>query len=438
MASAVSLPKPLHSRIISGSLVLLTGSGLTMAINLGYNILVARYLGARGFGQATAMYTILVVLSALTLSFQIISAKVIAQQGTPELRTAVYRYFHRVSWICGLVVGVGLEAFQRPISNYLNLPDSGLIAIIAVGAAFYVPLGTRRGFIQGDCGFRELAFNLTLEQAGRFAGSYGLVLAGAGLTGVIVANSAAILISYFAMPIRLTGHVPNPLSRIDAAKEVTQAAVFFAGQMLICNSGIVLVNHFFVAQQAGLYAAVATVGRVIFSLSQAVVNSAFPLVAGTRAEERKDLRLIATALLLVLGMGSAISLVLWFAPAALWTRLLGAEFALAGPYGIAELLGLYAMATVIYSMGALIISFEMSYKIANTSWLQLAFSGILIAAIYEFHAMLREVVLVQLVLMVLFFLIVSVLFLSSAFSDSREESGQRARDAAPMIRPVVR
>jgi len=391
-----------------------------MAVNLGYNIVIARYLGARGFGQATAIYTLLVVLSALTLSFQIVSAKVIAQQQTAERKTAVYRYLHRVSWICGLAVGVGLEAFQRPVADYLNLPNSGLIAIMALGAMFYVPLGTRRGFIQGECGFRDFAFNLTLEQAARFALSYGLILAGGGLTAVIAANSAAILISYFAIRVRLTGRLPNPLSRSDAARELTQAAVFFAGQMLICNSGVALVKHFFLAQQAGLYAAVATVGRVIFSLSQAVVNTAFPLVAATKADERKDLRLIATCLALVLGMGAGISLLLWLAPAAAWTHLLGEGFSSAGKYGISDLMSLYAFATVIYSMAAAIISFEMAYKIGNSSWVQLAFSGILIVAIYEAHALLRGVILVQLALMAVFLATVSVPLLYSVLTDPQE------------------
>jgi O-antigen/teichoic acid export membrane protein len=85
--------------------------------------------------------------------------------------------------------------------------------------------------------------------------------------------------------------------------------------MIINNSGIVLVNHFFLAREAGFYAAVAMVGRVIFSFSQAVVNSTFPLVAGTSNEERRDLRVIATSLGLVFGVGVAISVGLCIAPA---------------------------------------------------------------------------------------------------------------------------
>ena len=113
-----------------------------------------------------------------------------------------------------------------------------------------------------------------------------------------------------------------------------QALVFFAGQVLINNCDIVLVKHFFESREAGLYAAVAMVGRVIFTFSQSVVNSMFPLVAGTGEEERRDLKVIATALLLVLGIGCSVALALRFAPAGIWTSFFGPGFAVAGTYGM--------------------------------------------------------------------------------------------------------
>jgi len=401
-------------------MVLLSGSGLTMAINLVYNIAVARFLGAKGFGHATVVYTILTLLSALTLSFQIVAAKVVAQQPTAEGKTAVYRFFHRAAWACGVLVALGLAVFQGPIADYLNLPGSSLVALISIGAGFYVPLGVRRGYIQGTCGFRALAMNMVLEQGFRLGGSLAMIYAGTGVAGVIAANSAAEVVAYFAIRIVLKGHARNPLLRSYVMRETSQATVFFAGQMLISNCGIFLVNHFFAAREAGLYAAVAMVGRVIFSFSQAVVNSTFPIVAGTGDEERRDLRVIATSLALVLGVGAAISFGLCIAPAALWTHLFGADFAIAGRYNLPYLLAIYALGTVIYSLGAVIITFEMSYKIANTSWVQLAFSGVLIGAICVFHSSLREVVLVQLALMVVLFLLVALPFLVNSLTGSRD------------------
>ncbi len=410
----------LQSRIVSGSLVLLSGSGMTSAINLVYNVVIARFLGPIGFGHATVVYTILTILSAVTLSFQIFSAKAVAQQSTPERQAAVYRAFHRSAWACGALAGLVLILFQRGVSDYLNLPGSDLIVIIAIGAAFYIPLGARRGYIQGTYGFRGLATNMVLEGAVRLGGSLLMVILGMGVRGVIEANSAAIAISYLAIFPRLKGHAPNPLRHSYVVREMMQVLNFFSGQLLINNCGIVLVIHFFSANEAGLYAAVAMVGRVIFTFSQAVVNSTFPLVAGTREEERRDLGVIATSLMMVLGTGAAIVLVLFIAPPGIWTHLFGSGFEIAGRYNIPYLMALYAIATVIYSLAAVIITFEMSYKIANTSWVQLAFSGVLIGGICAFHSSLREVILVQLGLMVLLFVLVAFPFLVNSLTDPKD------------------
>jgi O-antigen/teichoic acid export membrane protein len=402
--------KTLQARIVSGSAVLLSGSGLTTGINLAYNIVVARFLGPKGFGHATVVYTILTLISAVTLSFQIITAKVVAQQNSTESKSAVYRDFHRAAWLCGILVAFVLLLFQRAIADYLNLPDSTLVALLAIGVAFYVPLGCRRGYIQGTYGFRRLATNLVLEGAVRLVGSLALILCGLGVQGVIAANAGAVAIAYLAIAPKLAPWIPNPLRLSHALGEAFQAIVFFSGQVLINNCDIVLVKHFFAAKEAGIYAAVAMVGRVIFAFSSAVVNSMFPLVAGTRQEERKDIRIIATSLLMVLGIGFILALGLRIAPAQLWTTFFGSGFEVVGEYNLPYLLALYAITSIIYSLSVVLITFEMSYKIANTNWVQLAFSGLVIAAICFFHSSLREVILVQLILMCALLVFVAIPF----------------------------
>lgn len=408
----------LRSRIISGAIVLLSGSSLATAVNLAYNIAVARFLGPVGFGQATAVYTLLTILSAVTLSFQIVSAKSVALQASDPEKHAAYSILHKSSWACGAVVALVLLLTERPIANYLNLPNTWMIVFLAVGTAFYIPLGSRRGYVQGAFGFRRLATNLVLEGLVRLFGSLLMIFVGFGVTGVVAANAAAMVVAYLAVAPSTSSSLPSSMHLNHAAREVWQGFVFFAGQVLINNSDIVLVKHYFVAQEAGLYAAIAMVGRVIFAFSSAVVNSMFPVVAGSREEERRNLSLIATSLLLVLGVGSVFAISLRLTPASLWTRFFGANFVLPGPYGFPYLLGLYAITTVIYSLSVVIITYEMSYKIANTSWLQLAFSGAVILAIARFHDSLREVILVQLILMIALFLVLGALFLRHALRKS--------------------
>jgi O-antigen/teichoic acid export membrane protein len=406
--------KTLHARILSGSFVLLLGSGLTAGINFAYNVAVARFLGPTAFGHATVAYTLLTLMSAVTLSFQIVPAKVVAQQSTPEAKSAAYRDFHRGAWGCGLLVAFILVLFQAQVADFLKLPSPVLVVLIAVGAAFYVPLGSRRGFIQGAYGFRSLSASLVLEGLVRLFGSLLMIMLGAGVNGVVAANAAAMAVAYFAAAPKLAPPVPSHIHFRYALRESVQALVFFAGQVLINNCDIVLVKHFFSPALAGLYAAVAMVGRVIFAFSQAVVNSMFPLVAGTGDEERRDLKVIATSLLLVLSIGCSVALALRFAPASIWTSFFGPGFAVAGIYGMPYLLSLYAVTTTLYCLSVVVITYEMSYKIANTSWIQLGFSGVLVAGISVFHSSLRQVILVQLVLMGSLLILVALPFLFNA------------------------
>jgi hypothetical protein len=162
----------------------------------------------------------------------------------------------------------------------------------------------------------------------------------------------------------------------------------------------------------------------------------FPLVAGGREEERKDLTVIATSLALVLGVGSVLALGLRIAPVAVWTTFFGSGFELAGKYSLPYLLAMYAITTVIYSLSVVIITYEMSYKIANTSWVQLAFSGVLIAGICAFHSTLQQVILVQLVLMIVLFVLVAFPFLVNSLTDPKDLL--RAGNWRPLrvIRPV--
>lgn len=405
------MTKTLRDRVLSGSAVLLTGLGLVTLINFAYNIAVARFLGPTAFGHTTAVYTLLILISSVTLSFQILTAKIVAQQESLESQSAAYKGFHWRGWAAGILVGLLLLLFRHAVTDYLSLPDPMLIVLLAIGAAFYVPLGTRRGYIQGVCSFRHLAHNLVLEGLVRLGGSLLLILLGTGVRGVIAANAAAVAIAYFfAKPPRLHASTDSSHEVPVAFREGLQAAVFFAGQVVINNCDIVVVKHFFPSESAGVYAAVAMVGRVVFAFSWAVVSSMFPIVAKAGRRQQEDPEVLGTSLLLVFTICSLFVVGLWLAPGQIWAWLFGTQFGTARGADFPSLLVLYAVSASIYALSVVIIAYEMSRKIANTGWVQLLISGAVIAGIYLFHSSLAQVIWVQVVMMVFLLLCVAVPF----------------------------
>ncbi len=407
----VSNPTPaktLKSQLLGGSLTLLAGSGLVGVTNLIYNVATARLLGPTGFAHATAVYTLLMLLSAITLSFQVVCAKYVAKTSSAEDKASVFASLHQRAWLAGITIGLLLFLGKHLLTRYLNLPDPVLISLLALGMAFYVPLGVRRGYVQGVHAFGPLALNFMLEGVVRLVGAFILIALGLGVKGAVLASVLAVIVAYFAA-------LPSPIMTSFRLRGVSipfleglQAIIFFSGQTVINNFDIVLVKHFFPPDQAGIYAAVALVGRLVNMCAWSVVNTMFPVSAGAGGDEREGSSVLFTSLSLVLLILTVLIGGLRLVPNFLWKILFGAHFEVSHYGGLAGLLILYAITTGIYSLSSVIITYEMSRKIANTSWMQLAFSAALALGIYAFHNTLHQVIVVQLLLMIVLLMLLMI------------------------------
>jgi O-antigen/teichoic acid export membrane protein len=259
--------------------------------------------------------------------------------------------------------------------------------------------------MQGLCFFPRLGGNFVVEAVTRFVVGVGLVLAGYGALGAVGAISAAVVMAYFlpAMPreVRVEAIPGEPASFAEAV----QAIVFFIGQVIINNIDILLVKHFFPAEPAGIYAAIAQIGRLLYFVCWfGIVNAMFP-VAASRPDQKKS-EALGLPMLLVFAISCVFVLGAALFPHFIMGLIFGSKF-----INIGSLLALYATATALYSLSVVLIAYEMSRRIANTGWLQLLISGALFLVIGFFHQTLHEVIMVRIVLMVIMLFLVSFPFL---------------------------
>jgi O-antigen/teichoic acid export membrane protein len=237
---------------------------------------------------------------------------------------------------------------------------------------------------------------------------------GYGVLGAVGAISASIVAS-----VLLPGAGSDPPDNGASAefipasfREGMQAIVFFIGQVVINNIDIILVKHFFASELAGVYAAVALVGRVLYFAAWSIVSAMFPISAAAREkQEDSQAQVLLLPLLIVLLMSICFIFILAVFPGLIIHLIFGEGFNSAEP-----LLSLYAIATGLYALSVVLITYEMSRKIANTGWLQLLFSGALVLLIYIFHSSLRQVIEVQIGLMLVMLIVVSLPFLRSVRS----------------------
>ncbi len=418
-AVATLRSEPAHARVLGGSIIMLLGSGLVSTLNFGYNVAIARLLGPAAFGHAAAAVTLLMLVSAITLSFQLVCAKFVARNDTDAGKAHVYSTLTRRAWRVGVVLGSALILCSRIVANYLNLPSPWIVILLALGIAFYIPLGTKRGGLQGTCAFQRLSWNFILEAVAKFVGALVLIQLGYGVLGAVAAISFSVVLAYFFPSVPRELKVHAAAERPASFREGMQAIVFFTGQVIINNVDILLVKHFFTSDQAGLYAAIALVGRVIYFASWSVVSAMFPISAGAKdKEETSSVLVIPLIIVLLISLVFIVGLSLF--PESVLRTVFGAHFIVGA--GMSSLLSLYAAATGCYSIGVVLMAYEMSRRIANTGWTQLGISGAIVVGIYFFHSTLREVVVVQLVLMVALLVIVSLPFFRTPRDISREEA----------------
>jgi O-antigen/teichoic acid export membrane protein len=429
--------KTLRQKLLGGSLTMLAGSGLVGVTNLLYNVITARLLGPVGFAHATSVYTLLMLASAITLSFQVVCAKYVASHEPTEDKSVIFAALHLRAWLTGIGIGLLLFLSKGLIQSYLNLPDSTLVSLLALGTAFYIPLGVRRGYIQGVHAFTALAVNFMLEGVVRLAGAYLLIDIGLGVQGAVLASVVAVIASYFlARPSPGLESLGSAAISISSGEGI-QAIVFFTGQVVINNFDIVLVKHFFAPDLAGIYAAVSLVGRLVNMCAWSVVNTMFPVSAAARSSDRQARPVLFMSLSMVFLILSTLILGLWALPSFVWRTLFGSHFQLNHFGGLAALLILYAVTTGIYSLTAVLITYEMSRKIANTSWVQLAFSGAFVLGICAFHQTLEQVILVQLALMLVLFVVVALPLLRREMVPVDAETHSSLRIVRPMSEAEV-
>src|SRR5437763_17122757 len=71
-----------HAVVLSSSIIMLLSTVLVSGLNFGFNVAMARMLGPAKLGHVTAMVTMLMLDSAITLAFQLVCAKFVASNET--------------------------------------------------------------------------------------------------------------------------------------------------------------------------------------------------------------------------------------------------------------------------------------------------------------------------------------------------------------------
>lgn len=392
----------LRSGLLSGSALLFASATLVNAGNYLLNLVLGRWLGPAAFADLSLIVTLFLVTSFVASGIQTPTARfaaIYAAEGDVQRVADLRRAMTRAAAVLGLGIAAVLMIGAPLWSRFFNTASWLPFAIFGAFVPFYILQAVDRGVLQGCTRFAWLAASYQSEMWSRAALSLACVALGWMVNGAVAALGLSFVVVWL-----IAGMVNRPLpagrplergERERVAKFATAVVVAQLGQILINNSDILIVRHFFPAEPAGQYAALALIGRLVFFATWSVVMAMFPLTAQQhrRGESHR------TLLFLSLGMALPISLLLiaiaHFAPELTVQVLFGPAY-----LPIAPLLSAYAAATALYALANIIVNYHLAIGNSSVTYVVIAGGIAQVILLCAFHADLQQVVGVQVALMV--------------------------------------
>lgn len=333
-------------RLLRAGAALGAATVVASAANFAGNVALGRHLDAREFADAALVVSGLLLLSSLALGLQLwVARRVRIGVGA----TAVRRAQRRATGLGCLVAGA-VAALSPWITSVFNMGSVTPVVVLALGVPIFFSMAVRRGILQAQERFSRLAMSQLAEPLARL----GVTVAALGL-GLGATSASVGLVAAFAAGWAISTPGPIAADGVHDAGQRTAATgtvLLLTGQVLIMNSDLWVVSALD-TDNAGAYAAIALVGRLVFIAAWSIIVVVFPsLVSGSAAASRA---LMARALVATASIGGALAFAAHLLGDQVVAALLGAEYE-----GYGYLLAPYAIATTLFTLANLVAAADVA------------------------------------------------------------------------------
>ena len=375
-----------------------------------YNLLLGRILGPSAFSDAAILITFLLILSFVGMTFQIVSAKyaVLLKDKKLSLFTKIITKYAVVTGIC---IGVFIFIFNKELQELFHTKTSSMFMIFSSGIPLYFLMSINRGLYQGQNIMNKLACTYQTEMTSRLLLTIAAILLFPNFPSSIIVATGIVVSFIFglypfqkniALNLKINKARRSTEDSIDKNGILTffmLTAFYELTQIIINNSDIILVKHYFNNEQAGYYASLALIGRVVYFVAWMFVMLFLPKVIQLKKDGKETQPLLMKYVSYIAFLSTVIVLITFLFPETVVNLMFGREY-----LSIAFLLWKYALATSIFAIANIFAYYFLSVN----QYIPVVVSAIIgltqIGLIVFFHDSLQQVVHVQIIAMVVLLL----------------------------------
>lgn len=408
---------PLLHKLLDAKLFFLVVTTGVSGLNLIHNLLMGRLLSPADYGQLTFVNTILLIIGLIPSGMQTVSARyssIYESQGKDHLMQSLWRFGTRYSWLIGIFIAFLLFLLAPFFVDWFQLRNVWIVYPIAFGIPFFLATGTERGLLQGKERYYWLSGAYLVEGVIRLGLGVILTLALAssnrGVDGAIWALSQSLILTWFVTWLSLYSRPPikEPIvaereGSISEERKMWLSLLGFTvmallGQALITNSDFVLVKTYFDSYDAGLYAAISVIGRIVYFGTLPLTILIVPIIARQQAQGN------STRKLFYILMGSGVFLCGGLIVASVLFAPLIVELLYGNAYvEAAYLLPMYTVAAALFVLTNLLVTYRVALGKGGETWMPLLAAIAQIIGVILFHDSLMTIIIVQIVIMSVLF-----------------------------------
>lgn len=379
--------------IVAGGLQFALAMVVANAGNFVLNLYLGRVLSPALFADATLIVTLLLTVSSIALCLQLVAARFVALLGSADA-DRVAALLRRWAIVAGVLIGVILSAGSPLWQTTFHTRSSWPFVILGAGIPFYLVQSVGRGVLQGRLSFGRLALSFVVEMVARLGLGILLVSLGWGVIGAAVGLSLSFVAAWIVVG-RQRKADSKGFAGAAVSRYAASVSILLLGQIVANNSDVFLAKAFFTPTDAGLYSAVALVGRAVFFLAWSVATVIFPVVARRSASGATSRKVLWGGMVVVALIGCCCTIGALLCGGPVLSLVLGPAYA-----GLSPLIAAYAAMTTLFAIANLVASFRLSQGFTTESWMLLAGSLLQLALLAVWHATPWSLIVVQAVSMV--------------------------------------
>lgn len=415
----ITITKKIKSSLTTAHLfmvsVLLVNGG-----NYIYNLLLGRILGPEKFADAAVLVTFLLVLSFVAMTFQLVTAKFSVLFDAKIFKTFAANMYKK-SVVTGIVLGCLIVFFASELQAFFKTSSSTMFVVFGLGVPLYFIMSVNRGVFQGKQQLISLSVTYQAEMISRLVITLALLYFLQIESSLIIALGILASFACGLIPLDFKNiswksvNVLNKSQHKLVRNFFIITAFYELTQIIINNSDILLVKHYFESYDAGLYASLALIGRVVYFIAWMFVMLLLPTVVKLQKEGKSTVPILLKYVTYIAGIAATIILGCVFFPSQIVTILFGESY-----LAITPLLWKYAVATGIFALSNIFAYYYLSLDKYIPVILSGLFGMLQIVLVIFFHENLAQVVHVQIITMILLLIVqLSFFFYENKFRSLR-------------------